>query len=377
MAGPLTSRRPAPEPASRLAADDAARSSEGEDAPAQMPADTLPAPQRRRVTRVGALMIAVLALVAALTLSMMVGATRISPQTALQALLDYDLSPQHIAIVDLRLPRTVLAVAAGAALAVAGALMQGLTRNPMADPGLLGVNAGAGFAVTLAVAFLGVTRIEQYLPFAFAGAVASAILVYSIANQGRSGATPLRLTLVGLALGAVLGGVSRTLALMDVSTFDRMRFWDAGTLVDRPAGTFSAVLPWILLGLLIALACASSLNSMSLGEDLARSLGVRIGLARCGVVAAVTLLCGAATAACGPLAFIGLMVPHIVRWIVGPDYRWIIPMCLLCGPTLLLLADIAGRVMVSNGELQVGIVTPLLGAPLLVFLAHSRRARPL
>ncbi len=377
MAGPLIRHRPDAGSADQPRAEEAAPGSAGPAAIAQPLADAPPAPQPRRITRVGAMTIAVVMLVVALVLSMMVGATRISPQTAVQALLDYDLSPEHIAIVDLRLPRTVLAVGAGAALAVAGALMQGLTRNPMADPGLLGVNAGAGFAVTLAVAFLGVTRIEQYLPFAFAGAVVSAVLVYAIANQGRAGATPLRLTLVGLALGAVLGGISRTLALMDVATFDRMRFWDAGTLVDRPAGTFTAVLPWLLLGVLIALACASSLNSMSLGEDLARSLGVRIGLTRCGVVAAVTLLCGAATAACGPLAFIGLMVPHIVRWIVGPDYRWVIPMCLLCGPTLLLLADIAGRVMVSNGELQVGIVTPLLGAPLLVFLAHSRRARPL
>ncbi|MGO1183273.1 MAG: FecCD family ABC transporter permease [Micrococcaceae bacterium] len=324
-------------------------------------------------------LLAALALLCCVTLaSMGVGSTSISWATILTALTAPDgASAEHIAVVNLRLPRTLLAIAVGASLAVAGALMQGLTRNPMADPGLLGINAGAGFAVTIAVMFLGVTRIDQYLPFAFLGAVLAAVVVYGIALRGSAGATPLRLTLVGLALGAVLMGVSRTLALMDVATFDRMRFWEAGTLVDRPGGTLATVLPWMIIGVLLALSCAGALNSLALGDDVARALGVRIGWTRGVVVVAVTLLCGAATAACGPLAFVGLMVPHLCRWVVGPDTRWIVTMSLVVGPVVLMAADILGRVMVGNGELQVGIVLPLLGAPLLVLLAHSRRARPL
>lgn len=344
-------------------------------------AEDVAAPRRGLIRRAPGRAVIVLSAVCLLAglivLSIMVGSTSVPASTAVQALLEHDGSAQHTAVADLRVPRTLLGILCGAALAVAGALMQGMTRNPMADPGLLGVNAGAGFAVTLAVAFLGVTRIEEYLWFSFAGAILAAVAVYAIAAQGRAGATPLRLTLVGLAFGAVLGGISRTLAMMSVSAFDRMRFWEAGTLADRPLGTIGAVLPWILLGVLLALGCARALNGLALGDELARALGVRVGLARAGVVIAVTLLCGASTAAAGPLGFLGLMVPHIVRWVVGPDYRWVLPLCLVAGPSLLLLADVLGRVMVANGELQVGVVTGLIGAPLLVVLAHTRRARPL
>ncbi|UED86754.1 iron chelate uptake ABC transporter family permease subunit [Streptomyces profundus] len=331
----------------------------------------------RRATRPLALLGAVALLLVAVVASVMVGSTRVPLSSVLSALGGHDGSPEHIAIHDLRVPRTALGVLVGASLAVSGALTQGLTRNPLADPGLLGVNAGAGFAVSLAVAFLGVTRVEQYLGFAFAGAVAASVAVYVIASQGRGSPTPLRLTLVGLALGAVLLGLSRTLALLDVATFDRMRFWDAGTIADRPAGTIGAIAPWVGIGLLLAFVCARPLNALSLGDQLARAVGVRVGLARLGVVVAVTLLCGSATAAAGPLAFVGLMVPHLVRWVTGPDYRWIVPICLFVGPALLLFADVLGRVMVGSGELQVGVVVALVGAPLLVVLVHLRRASAL
>ncbi|NJP67048.1 FecCD family ABC transporter permease [Streptomyces spiramenti] len=336
-----------------------------------------PARRTRTRTRLLVLAGALAALLAAVVLSLTVGSTYVPPATVLEALRHHDGSAHHITVNDLRVPRTVLGLLVGAALAVSGALMQGLTRNPLADPGLLGVNAGAGFAVALAVAVLGVTRVEDYLFFAFAGAVAATAAVYAIASQGRAGATPLRLTLVGLALGAVLMGLSRTLALLDVQTFDRMRFWDAGTVADRPAGTISAVLPWIIGGLLLALVCTRALNALSLGEHLARSVGVHVGTTRAGVVLTVTLLCGAATAAAGPLAFVGLMVPHVVRRLTGPDYRWIVPGCLLAGPVLVLVADVLGRAAVRSGELQVGVVAALIGAPLLVVLVHTRRAAAL
>lgn len=251
--------------------------------------------------------------------------------------------------------------------------MQALTRNPLADPGILGVNAGAGFAVTLAVAFLGVTRIHEYLPFAFIGAFLAAVLVYVLAALGERPPSPLRMTLVGVATSAVLIGFSQTLALINPATFDRMRFWGAGTLADRPGGTIEAVAPWIIAGLVLAFVSSRPLNAIALGDDLARSFGARVGLTRVIVAVAITLLCGAATAAVGPIAFIGLMVPHLVRPFTGPDQRRIIAFSAVVAPVLMLGADVLGRVMVDS-ELQVGIVTALIGAPVLALLARNTRA---
>ncbi|HEY1180327.1 MAG TPA: iron chelate uptake ABC transporter family permease subunit, partial [Phytomonospora sp.] len=295
-------------------------------------------------------------------------------RTVWDAVTAYDGSAVHATIADLRVPRTLLGIAVGAALGVAGALIQALTRNPLADPGVLGVNAGAGFAVALAVAAFGVTRIDQYLWFAFAGAVAATIAVYAIAAQGHRAPTPLRLTLVGVAFGAVLTGVAQTLALTDPRTFDRMRFWGAGTIADRPQGTLGAILPWLVAGLVIAAVCAHPLNALALGEEHARSVGALIGPTRAGVVLAVTLLCGAATAAAGPIAFVGLMVPHAVRRLTGPDQRWIIGVSAVAGSVVLLSADVIGRLIVVPAELQAGIVTAFVGAPVLIVLARRAKA---
>lgn len=318
------------------------------------------------------LALAVLAVVVFLSLS--IGSRALPLGVVLEALSAPDGSPEHLVVTELRLPRTLLGLAVGAALGVAGALIQALTRNPLADPGILGVNAGAGFAVVLGVAVFGVTRIEQYLPFAFAGAVFATVLVYGIAARGGGGATPLRLTLVGIALAAVLGGLSSTMALLDPDTFDRMRYWGAGSIADRPEGTVLAVAPFIALGLVLALASARSLNAIVLGDDLARSLGASVVSTRVLTVVAVTLLCGAATAAAGPLVFIGLMVPHAVRWLTGPDQRWILPFCLVLSPVLLLVSDIVGRLVVYPAELQVGIVTAFIGAPVLIALVRRTKA---
>jgi len=276
-------------------------------------------------------------------------------------------------LLGLRVPRTALGVLVGAALGVAGALMQAYTRNPLADPGVLGVNAGAGLAITLAVAFLGVTRIQEYLPFAFIGALVAVILVYLLAAARERPPSPLRMTLVGVAASAVMVGLSQTLALIDVQAFDRMRFWGAGTIADRPSGVLEAVAPWIAIGLVLALMSGRALNAIALGEDLARSVGARVGLTRAGVAVSATLLCGAATAAAGPLAFVGLIVPHIVRPFTGPDQRRIIAFSAVVAPSLLLICDILGRFM-APGELQVGVVTALIGAPILALLARNPRA---
>lgn len=334
----------------------------------------VPRSVRRWPFRAFMLLVSVVALVLITLLSLAIGSRSIPLDTVLAALIAPNGSPEHLVVTELRIPRTILGILVGAALGVAGALIQALTRNPLADPGILGVNAGAGFAVVLGVAVFGITRIEHYLPFAFAGAVLATLLVYGVAARGGAGATPLRLTLVGIALGSVLGGFSSTLALLDPDTFDRMRYWGTGSIADRPSGTIAIVAPFIILGLAIALLVSRSLNAVALGDDLARSLGASMGVTRIITLVAVTLLCGAATAAAGPIVFIGLMIPHAVRWLTGPDQRWIMPFCLVLAPVLMLVSDILGRLIVHPAELQVGIVTAFVGAPVLIALVRRTRA---
>lgn len=321
--------------------------------------------------------VAVLVLVMVICASLGIGSRELPLRVVIDALLQSDGSAEHLVVTELRVPRTILGVFVGAALGTAGALIQAFTRNPLADPGVLGVNAGANLAIVLGIGIFGLSRVEQFLPFAFIGAIVTTVVVYSIARGGGGGATPLRLTLVGIALGAVLNGIASTVALLDTSTFDMMRQWGAGSLANRPDGTLPAVIPFIIAGLVLALLLARSLNAFALGDDLARTLGARVGVSRVLTVVAVTLLCGAATAAAGPISFIGLMVPHAVRWFTGPDQRWILPFTIVLSPALLLAADVVGRVVVRPGELQVGIVAAFVGAPVLIALVRRTRASSL
>jgi len=318
---------------------------------------------------------AVVLLGAVCVLGLLIGSGDVPLSAVLPALTDPDGSPTHAAVAA-RLDRVLLGVAAGAGFGVAGALIQALTRNPLADPGILGVNAGASFAVVVGVLVFGISRVEQYLPFAFGGAVAATVLVYGIASQGRTVPTPVRLTLVGVALAAVLGGLTQSLRLVDRETFDRMRFWGVGTLADRPAESLAVAGPWILAGLVIAALCAHPLNAVALGDDLAVTVGAKVGRTRVLVVVAVTVLCGAAVAVAGPIAFVGLMVPHAVRWWTGPDQRWILAFTVVLAPALLVGADVLGRVMAPH-EIDVGVVTALLGAPVLIALVRRRKASAL
>lgn len=230
--------------------------------------------------RFGLLVAAIAVLTLTAFCSLFVGSRGLDPAVVMAALLHPDGSPEHVVIQNLRLPRTVLGVLVGAALGVGGALIQAFTRNPLADPGILGVNAGAGFAIVLGSAVFGITSVALYLPFAFVGAIATTLVVYGIARRGGGGATPLRLTLVGIALAAVLNGISSTLTLLDPDTFDRLRYWGAGTIADRPDGTIQAVTPFIVAGLVMSLLLARSLNVFALGDELAQSLGARV--TRCG-----------------------------------------------------------------------------------------------
>jgi iron complex transport system permease protein len=235
------------------------------------------------------------------------------------------------------------------------------------------VIAGAAFAVSIGVGVFGITAIQQYIWFAFLGAVAATVLVYAIGSVGRGAATPVRLTLAGIAIGAVLSGVTSGLALLDPVTFDRLRFWGAGSLTAPGFDNIVTIAPFLLLGIGMAVVVARPLNAVALGDDLAAALGANIRRVRTVVVVAVTLLCGAATAVAGPIGFVGLMVPHVARWIVGPDQRWITAFTLVLSPILLLSADIVGRVVMRPGELQVGIVTAFVGAPVLILLARRRK----
>lgn len=305
--------------------------------------------------------------------SISVGARDITLGTIRDALLDYNPRlDEHVMIRELRLPRTVVGLVVGPALGLCGALIQAFTRNPLADPGILGVNAGATFAVTLAVGLLGLTAPLGYIWFALAGAGTVTVLVYLLGSIGGGRSTPARLVLAGVAFSAVLGGLTSAVILADREAFDDLRFWGVGSIGGRQLDVVLAFSPLILAGVLIAFAVARALNALALGDELAASLGVRIGIVRFAVILAVTLLAGTATALAGPIGFLGLMVPHAVRWFVGPDQRWIIAYTLLASPILLLIADIVGRVIMPSGELRVGLVTAVVGAPVLILLARRR-----
>ena len=319
------------------------------------------------------LLIAVAALILVILASIAVGSKDIPLPTVVGALFNYNDSDDHAIIMALRVPRTILGLAIGIALGLSGSLIQALTRNSLADPGILGVNAGASFLVTLAVGLFGFTSISSYIWFAFAGAVGATVLVYAIGSVGRGSATPIRLTLAGVAISAVLSGIQSGLALLDPMTFDRMRFWGAGSLAAPGYENILVAAPFIGIGVILALFATRPLNAIALGDDLAASLGANITRTRIIVVIAVTLLAGAATAAAGPIFFVGLMIPHIARWLIGADQRWIAALTIVLSPLLLLSSDIIGRVVMRPGELQVGIVTAFVGAPMLILLARHRK----
>ena len=319
-------------------------------------------------------LLVVLALLAIVTvLSVMVGSRDLPLSTVWDALTGADTGRDAQVVTILRIPRTVMGLLVGAALGVAGALIQAVTRNPLADPGILGVNAGSAFAVAMGVGLLGVTAPSGYVWFAFGGALVTTVVVYLVGSIGRGSVSPAQLTLAGIALGAVLSGITSALLLADQETFSVIRAWEAGSFADRGGEVISATAPFLVVGLVIALALGPALNAVALGDDLAHALGAKVLRTRVLSLLAITLLAGSATAMAGPVAFVGLMIPHIARWIVGPDQRWIIAYSVLLAPVLTVAADVLGRVILPTGEMQVGIVTAFLGAPVLVLLVRRER----
>ncbi|MFG3257915.1 FecCD family ABC transporter permease [Streptomyces sp. NPDC048172] len=276
-------------------------------------------------------------------------------------------------ITSQRLPRTLLGLAVGLALGMAGALMQGHTRNPLADPGLFGVNAGAAFAVACLVYGVGVESDTALVAAALLGAGAVATLIALFGLRGLSRGALVMLAVAGTALSALLTALTTALVLLDKRTLDVMRFWQVGALADRDYGLAVLVVPLLALGCVLALANAFSLNSLGLGADVAASLGTRVRRSRVTGIVAITLLAGPATAVCGPIAFLGLVAPHAARYLARHDQRWLVPLAGLCGAVVLLLADTAGRVSARPGELQAGIVMAVVGAPVLLALTRRRK----
>lgn len=302
------------------------------------------------------------------------GARAVSPGVVVDALLHHDATdPDHQVVTDLRIPRMLAGVLVGAALGLAGAVMQGVARNPLADPGLLGVNAGAAFAVVCAIGLFGITSALGYIWFAFAGAAAVAVLVYAIGSLGRDGATPVKLALAGAACSAALTSVTTAVLLIDRATFDEHRFWTVGALTGRQPELIAQIAPFLLAGVVLALCTGRLLNTLALSDDVARALGQHVGRARGLSAAAAVVLCGSATAIAGPIWFLGLLVPHVARMFTGPDYRWVLPYSMLLGPIPLLASDIIGRLIARPGEVQVGIIMSIVGAPFFVLLLRRRR----
>ena len=303
------------------------------------------------------------------------GAADIAFDDIYQAFTSFDDSTNHLIIRTVRLPRSLIAMLVGASLAVAGAIMQGLTRNPLASPGILGVNAGAAFAVVVGTFISGSSSLTVYAWYAIAGAAISATAVYFLGSLGRGGLTPFNLTIAGAALTAFISSVTSGILILSQRTLEEIRFWLAGSVAGRDLNLLLQVLPYICVGLILAIALSKQITILSLGEDTARSLGQSTGLIKILAAVSIILLAGSSVAIAGPIGFVGLIIPHIVRFLVGVDYRWILPYSAILGAIIMLIADLVGRLIIQPSELPVGLVMPLIGAPFFIYLIRSKMKR--
>ncbi|MFI1399440.1 FecCD family ABC transporter permease [Streptomyces sp. NPDC020681] len=327
------------------------------------------------VRRIGWTTAAVVALLFAVLLSLAVGARAIAPSAVFDALLHGGGNADADVVRQLRVPRTLIGLMVGAALALAGTVLQGITRNPIADPGILGISQGASVGVVLAIAFAGIHTLTGYVWFAFAGAAIASVAVYAIAASGRGGATPVKLALGGAAINALLVSVTMAVLTTKAAALDEFRFWQVGSVAGRDAEVVAQVWPFLLVGVVLVLSVARGLDALALGDDMAKGLGQRVATVRIVGGVGATVLTGVGVAAAGPIAFVGLAVPHIARAIVGTDHRWVLPMAALIGPVMLLVSDVIGRVVFPPSEIPAGVMTALIGVPFLVTLVR-RRAVP-
>ncbi len=322
-------------------------------------------------------LVVLIALVAlAAVLSVTLGARSVSIRDIVDGL-SGNIDTASAAAVAKRVPRTILALLVGAALAIAGTVMQGVTRNPLADPQILGINGGASLAVVIGLAFFGITDAFGYIWLAMLGAAVAALFVYMVGSLGRGGASPLKLALAGAATAVAFTSMISAILLPRIDVMSVFRFWQIGGVGGATVDKNLLVLPFLLVGAVICFASAGGLNSLALGDDLAAGLGERVQRARLFAALGAVILCGAATAVAGPIGFVGLIVPHVCRLLVGPDHRWLLPVSALVGGGLLAVADVVGRVIAPPQEVEVGVVTALIGAPFFIAIVRRQKMRAL
>ncbi|MCG6137714.1 MAG: iron ABC transporter permease [Nostoc sp. LLA-1] len=325
-----------------------------------------------RISPLVGLVLGLIILLISLVYSVTLGAAEIPLRQILASFVTFDGSYDHLVIQTVRLPRSLVALLVGAALAVSGALMQGLTRNPLADPGILGIESGAALAVVATIFVFGSSSLGVLTVVAFLGAGVTAMLVYFLGSLGRGGPTPLNLTVAGAALTALISSLTTAILIVSQRTLEEIRFWLAGSLAGRDFNILLQALPFVVIGLVVAFALGRQITTMSLGEDVAKGLGQQTAWVKIMTAISVVLLAGSSVSLAGPIGFIGLVVPHMVRFFIKVDYRWILPYSALLGATLLLIADIAARILLKPQELPVGVMTALVGAPFFVYLVKSK-----
>ncbi len=313
-----------------------------------------------------------LVLLVCLFASVSFGAADIPGRMIIRALIDFDNSREHLIIRTIRLPRSLLAILVGAAISTAGAIMQGITRNPLADPGILGINAGAIFAIVISIFLFHASTANVYIWYGLAGAGITVIIVYFLAYLGRGGITPLNLTIAGAAIGAFLSSLTTTILIVNQRALAEVRFWLAGSLANAEFSTVTQVLPYMCVGMILAIAISKQITILSLGSDVAKGLGQQTAWVK--ILAGLSILCldGSAVAVGGAIGFLGLVVPHIVRFFVGVNYQWILPYSALFGAILLVVSDIIARLIIQPQEVPVGIMTAIVGAPFFIYLAKTQ-----
>ena len=326
--------------------------------------------------RIAVFVFLLIALAVACVASVMFGVRSISIEDAIAAISGATETAEQAAA-STRLPRTVMAVVVGAALALSGTTLQGVTRNPLADPGIFGVLSGASLAVVTGIAFFGLSRPVPTMIAAMCGSLAAAIFVYFVGSLGRGGATPLKLALSGAATAAATSSLVSAILLPRADVMDQFRFWQIGSVGGAEWNVLGLSLPFLGIGLLLVLGCAPGLNALALGDDVATGLGVKVMTTRLVATLGAVMLCGTATALAGPISFVGLIVPHLIRLIFGTDHRWLLPLTGLAGALLLTVADTIGRVVTRPSELAVGILVPLIGAPLFIWIVRNTKVREL
>ncbi|MGP1403640.1 MAG: FecCD family ABC transporter permease [Catonella sp.] len=321
------------------------------------------------------LCLALLSVIAMFSVSL--GVKRIAFSKVMEVIFGNDLDSIEATIILQRIPRTVFGILAGGALGISGALMQSITRNPIADPSILGVNTGASLFVVAGIAFFNITAAYQYIWLAIIGAGLTAVFVYSVASMGKDGATPLKLALSGSAVSIVLGSLVSTIMLPNNRVMEAFRFWQVGSIGSATWENIALISPFLILGFIISMLISGYLNNLALGDEAATALGTNVVLTRSVGALASVLLCGAATALAGPIGFIGLIIPHIVRLVFGSEMSKMLPLSFIGSGILLLLSDILGRIIGSPGETEVGIVTAVLGAPIFIFAIRKGRVKSL